>query len=109
MESLLGREVNLPCRKTITDRINKLHQDEVGDFIVNFRKHDRYAMSITTDISTARNKRSYAVITAHFFSKVSDTCEGFQLHEELILTIACLSKRDKHSGENILKFVMKHV
>ncbi len=108
MKNILGYEVPLPSRPTITSIIKQLHEKEVGEFITNFKKRDRYTMSITTDISTARNRRSYAVITAHFFSKLLDNNQGFELHEEL-LTICCLGKKEKHSGENILKFVLKHV
>ncbi len=102
VNKLTSDDTKLPCRKTATKFIGKLYDRECVQFESNFKKKERYALSITTDLSTGTNEHSYGVITAHYLDR-----KDLVLHEELIVIAPFTA--EVHSAEEVRDFVVRNI
>ena len=102
VNKLTKDDTKLPCRKTATKFIGKLYDRECVQFESNFKKKERYALSITTDLSTGTNEHSYGVITAHYLDR-----KDLVLHEELIVIAPFTAA--VHNAEEVRDFVVRNI
>ena len=102
VDNITGVSNKFPCRKTVTNHIKQLYDKEVVQFTDLFKKSERYALSITTDLSTAKNNFSYGAITCHYLDR-----EMLNLRDELMVIANFPYK--VHSGENIRDWVLDNV